>query len=273
MGKNIAIDVHGACSGSPGVMGIGGVISKLEDNEIIYSFSFSEAVGSDNKAKLLAAKKALEITRELGLDFEEILIRSHSHLMICQLSYGMALGEEEQIIIKEIINEIIVKFSCKIRFQWIPREKNCIAEILAAKGARMPSGLVQEGNVVTAIYMEEKEIDGENFKILPKVNEETMFQIRLLNCSNNIDFSKLFSLMSFGVDKYSRARKDDLLKYIEIRFGEETRNYLLQVLEDLNSYYSKLVLRWTARGLKPSLAFIKARMETEIRENNVQDIQ
>lgn len=268
MEQKLSIFTDGSCAGNPGLLGIGGVIEDKNSKDILYTFSMSKGIGLNNEAEYLAVIHALENVIELKLQPDSIFIYSDSHLMIYQLTGENRVEQEGLLNLHKKVKTLVEVLDCSVKYVWIPREKNVAANALARKGANMPMAIIH-GNVVKE-WKEElsHNIDEETLKKLPEVNPETSFQIDYLNFTPDVSLSKVFSLISFGLDKYSRAKQSDLLNYIEIRFGSSTKEYLARTLVDLQDSYSKNVLRWVARGLKPNIAFIKACMEVEIKDNS-----
>lgn len=266
MRKDIVIYTDGACAGNPGNIGIGGVIKDKQSNELLHIFSISKGIGINNEAELLAIIHALESIANIELCPASVEILSDSH----QVMYEILNKDKVEDGLKDLfitIYNLINEFNFKVKFSWISKEKNILANALAYKAAQMPIFLIEENEIVQ--WTEEiRSTNGEySIEILPEINPETRANIELLNSMKFVNPSLLINLMTFGMDKYSRAKITDLLKYIEIRFGEYTKNYVIKTLEDLGSSYGKNVMRWIARGLKPNLAFLKASIDMEIKEN------
>jgi ribonuclease HI len=267
--QKLIITTSAACSGNPGIMGIGGIITQESDNNIIHTFSISKGMGTSNEAQYHVVIEALLYLMEAEITPCSILVKSDSHLIICQLLRGLKAEEESFMPLYQCVQVLENQLGCPVEYIWIPESKNLCASALALSAAEMPCALI-EGTCINQWEDNENYIpDEEYLKFIPEVNAETGLQINILNSSNVINISCLVSLLTYGVDKFSRAKTKDLLHFIEIRFGYATSDYLVRTLRELNSYYSKIVLRWVARGLKPNLAFIKARLDTEIKEENV----
>lgn len=269
MEQKLIVNISSACSGNPGIMGIGGIISQESDNNIIHTFSSSKGIGTSNEAQYNAIIEALLWIGEANIKPCSILVKSDSHLLICQLLRGLNEIEESIAPLYQCVQALMNQLGCPVKFIWIPESKNLCASALALSSAEMPCAYI-EGRSISHWENSENYIPNEEYlKFIPEVNSQTRNQINLLNSSRVINLSLLVSLLTYGIDKFSRAKTEDLLHFIEIRFGYDTINYLVKTLGDLNSYYSKNVLRWVARGLKPNLAFIKARIDTEIKEEAV----
>jgi ribonuclease HI len=264
--QKLIVNISAACSGNPGIMGIGGIITRESDNNKIHSFSISKGMGSSNKAQYHAVIDALLWIVEENINPCSITVKSDSHLIICQLLRGLNGDEKSFAELHQCVQALIDSLGCTVELIWVPENKNFCASALALCAAEMPCALI-DGTGLNKWEDNEGFIpDEEYLKVIPEINSQTRLQINDLNSSQVVNISCLVSLLTYGIDKFSRAKTEDLLHFIEIRFGYAASDYLVRTLSDLNSYYSKNVLRWVARGLKPNLAFIKARIDTEIKE-------
>lgn len=271
MGYDLIVNTDGVCCGNPGEMGIGGIITDTVSKKIIYTVCCSKGIGTNNESEMLAILDTLSAIENFKFVNKNILIQCNSHLVVEQLNNERCLNEDRLMQLRTKIVEYSKVLNCKFYFSWIPQERNKTAWALASRGAKMPIAYFQDGMMVEWNSSLVDYISREELEKLPMVNESTTLQIQHLNNLKKPCTSSIFSLMSFGIDKYSRAKTNELLDFIEIRFGYYTREYMIKTLEDLNCRYGKNVLRWVARGLKPNLAFIKAALEIEIKENNLKE--
>lgn len=266
MEYDLDIFTDGACAGNPGIMGIGGRIIDNHSKVTLETFSITKGEGTNSFAEYMAIIEALKLVERLKGDFNTILLKSNSHLTISQLN-GKCRIEEEVVEFHKKVFDIISSVKCNVDFMWIPYKKNIAACSLAYKAANMPITLIEGDNVIE--WEEDKTFIQclSEINSLPEVNKITKEQIEYINKTKGSNYSSFISLLTYGQDKYSRAKSDDLLRYIAIRFGNTAKNYLISTLEDLSNQYSKNVLRWVARGLRPDLATIKASIDIEIKEN------
>jgi ribonuclease HI len=240
MENTLVIYTDGACAGNPGMMGIGGVIKDKMTNKILHMFSMPKGTGNNNRAEVLAVIQALESTADLKLCPASIEIQSDSHEVMYML-LNRVKAEEILGDLLEKVHGLIKEFNFTVSFKWIPKDKNILANALAYKAAQMPIFLI-EGNEIVRWTEEMRTLCDENSKeSLPEINPETKADIELLNSMESVNPSLLINLMTFGMDKYSRAKTQDLLKYIEIRFGEYTKNYVVKTLEDLQQVTVKML--------------------------------
>lgn len=266
MNQTLIIQVSGACTGSVGLMGVSGIITEKENYRCLHTFDECKGTGTIHKAVYLALLKAVECLYELRLRPAKLLIQSDSHFLLCRINQKMQEADSEMQELRNKIWNLIDELHCEARFIWIPYEENKRAIALAQKCIGMPIALVNGYDVIE--WQENNcTIDEEHMVYtLPEVNADTVFQIKELNKSDSICPTRIISLISNGMDKYSRAKAEDLLRFIEIRFGAYTRDYMIRTLSGCDINYCKGVLRWVARGLKPNIAFIKANLEIQIKD-------
>lgn len=85
-----------------------------------------------------------------------------------------------------------------------------------------------------------------------------------LNTKEQVKFSELAKLKTYGKDGYSSLSKEVLQKMISV----ESFSYLSETLT--NEQDLICAMRWVARGLHPSLAVFKVQVDKEINENRKQ---
>ncbi len=115
----------GACSGNPGPMGIGAVVYK--GGEILKEISQAIGEGTNNIAEYEAVKAGLEEAITLGADAVEV--RTDSRLVVQQLSGKFRIKAPH---LREIKKEIdALAEGLDVRYTWVEREKNALADKLA----------------------------------------------------------------------------------------------------------------------------------------------
>ncbi|MCX6710777.1 MAG: ribonuclease HI family protein [Candidatus Woesearchaeota archaeon] len=133
MKKNVLeIATDGACSGNPGQMGLGVVIS--EKGKIIKRISRPAGFGTNNRAEYLAIILALKGALALGAD--SVKITSDSQLVVMQMNGKYKVKSDELRKLKEEACSLAKKFR-KAEFRWAGREKNFGADALAKAASRM----------------------------------------------------------------------------------------------------------------------------------------
>ncbi|MFA6530198.1 MAG: ribonuclease HI family protein [Candidatus Micrarchaeia archaeon] len=121
------INTDGACSGNPGKMGIGAVIT--ENGKTLIEISEAIGNGTNNIAEYTAVIRALEEAKKLGI--KEITLRSDSLLVIKQLRNEFKVKEFH---LRELKRKVVkVSEGMAIKYEHIPREENGIADELSKR--------------------------------------------------------------------------------------------------------------------------------------------
>lgn len=121
------INTDGACSGNPGKMGIGAVIT--ENGKTLAEISEAIGNGTNNIAEYTAVIRALEEAKKLGL--KEITLRSDSLLIIKQLRNEYKVNEFHLRELKRKVTK--AGEGMKISYEHVPREENRIADELSKR--------------------------------------------------------------------------------------------------------------------------------------------
>ena len=119
------IYTDGACSGNPGPMGIGVVISKGEEK--LKEISRTRGEGTNNIAEYSAVKEGIREAVSLGATALEV--RTDSNLVVQQLSGKFRIKAAHLRKIKGEIEELTKNI--EVRYVWVEREKNEFADKLA----------------------------------------------------------------------------------------------------------------------------------------------
>ncbi len=116
------IFTDGGCSGNPGPMGIGVVVTV--DGEVVDRLSERPGEGTNNIAEYMGIIRGLELAIEKG--YEEIVIKSDSQLCVGQLSRGWKINQEH---LRELVKKV-KKLEEKVRVTYIhiPRAENLADE-------------------------------------------------------------------------------------------------------------------------------------------------
>ncbi len=127
MATTYIINTDGACSGNPGKMGIGAVITK--EGKVILEISEDIGHGTNNIAEYTAVIRALEEARKLGIT--EATVRSDSLLLISQLRGEYKVKAPH---LRELRRKITkLSEGMKLVFEHVPRENNPHADELSKK--------------------------------------------------------------------------------------------------------------------------------------------
>lgn len=93
------------------------------------------------------------------------------------------------------------------------------------------------------------------------VHPECRKQIKYINNCKNLHFKDFRDLKTFGTDKYSGAKLEELESIVSI----DQQDAVKEVFQ--NKQYILAALRWIARGLKTEYAIRKVKSDIEIRAN------
>ena len=126
----LEISTDGACSGNPGQMGLGVVIS--ENGRVVRRISKPAGFGTNNRAEYLAIILALKEALKLGAD--SVKITSDSQLVIMQITGKYRIKSDELRKLRESVDSLVKRFKT-VRFGWAGREKNFVADALAKAAA------------------------------------------------------------------------------------------------------------------------------------------
>lgn len=256
----------GACIGNPGQMGIGCAI--YNNNKLIKTISEKAGFGTNNEAEYLAMIAGLKATTEYKP--KAIFVYSDSQLVVNQVNGEWKIKKNHLEKLCEEIFEIINK-NKNICFEinWISRNYNKIADNLASsaighnQGVFIDGKLVDWNEVVEITSLKERDISS-----LPKVNFPCEERISFANDSKEpLRFRDFLALKTNGKDFYSFLTEEELFKIIEIRFGEETVDWIIKALENSDENFKKSAIRWIARGLYPNLALKKASVDEEMQKH------
>ncbi len=121
----LIIHTDGACFGNPGPMGIG--VAIYRGTHLAKKISEYIGRGTNNIAEYTAVLRALEAAGEMGE--REIEIRSDSLLLINQMNGKFKVKMPHLKELKAGIEN--VKGEMKVKFKWVPREQNTVADLLS----------------------------------------------------------------------------------------------------------------------------------------------
>ena len=262
--KTYKLYTDGACSGNPGKMGIGCVIYD-ENDIIIHNISEELEIGTNNEAEYLAMIAGLKAIVKFNPEF--VLVHSDSQLIVNQINGNWRIKKIHILLLYKQVIEILSKNSnINFSFKWIRRQYNQVADHLASSAIKQGRGVFidnefTEWNKIVNVGSTEE------INSLPKTYDICANNIEKANKYNkNLRFRDFMNLKVGGRDVYSEFSERELFNIIKIRFGENVGNWLKKSLEISEEEFRKDVIRWTARGLYPNLAFKKASVNREISE-------
>jgi len=121
------IYTDGACLGNPGPMGIGIVFVK--NDRIVKKISQPIGKGTNNIAEYMAVLTALQEAKKMGE--KNITLRADSQLLIKQLNGEYKVKAKHLRQLHDAV--VLLARELNVKFEWIEREKNKIADYLSKK--------------------------------------------------------------------------------------------------------------------------------------------
>ena len=133
----IKVWFDGSCMPNPGgVIGYGAIIKRHE--EIIYEISkranISPEKSTNNVAEYCACIASMKYLIHHNLQANEVYMFGDSQLVIKQMRQEWQIGDGKYAEYADMAQQLLPKFS-NITFEWIPREKNTGADLLARRGS------------------------------------------------------------------------------------------------------------------------------------------
>lgn len=120
----------GACNPNPGPMGIGCSITDSHGNEVATSYA-GKGAGTNNEAEYHALIEALRLAQQHGI--RNLTLRGDSKIVTNQVNGIYQCKKKELIDLRDQVAELAKGFD-RIKFEWIPREKNKRADQLSKQG-------------------------------------------------------------------------------------------------------------------------------------------
>jgi len=121
------IYTDGACLGNPGPMGVGIVFVK--NDRIVKKISRPIGKGTNNIAEYMAVLTALQEAKKMGE--KNITLRADSQLLIKQLNREYKVKAKHLRQLHDAV--VLLARELNVKFEWIEREKNKIADYLSKK--------------------------------------------------------------------------------------------------------------------------------------------
>ena len=238
------LNFDGACDKNPGGrMGFGWVFD-LSGQSINGSAEQKPQSGNTNNvAEYTALKKGLEhYIQQDGKG--PLLIKGDSKLVINQMAGNWKISNA---VLKELaiqIGELIDKHNLKVKYEWVPRDKNSVADNLAAP--RKSSKPLPTNRYVA---------DVRQAPITKKLQEH----IIRINRDPSPGFKTMKGLKVGGLDIFSKKTLSELMN----EAGEEVSAIAKKQFVD-NKTAQASVLRWMLRGLAVDHAVHKVKVDLKI---------
>lgn len=126
----LIIEADGGSRGNPGMSGAGAVVIEESSGKILREISEAVGIATNNVAEYSAVIFALEAAFEID-PAAEILIRMDSKLVVEQMSGRWKIKHPDMISLGARVQQLIA--GKQVKFVWIPREENSLADALANK--------------------------------------------------------------------------------------------------------------------------------------------
>ncbi len=207
---------------------------------------------TSNKAEYLALIGAL--TQYLARARPgPLLVLGDSQLVINQMTGEWGINNPALWQLNQQATALVVRISGGVRYRWIPREENQVADMLAGGQLRQEQ--------TPLVYAEQIDAAG----VVAALAE----QIARLNRAGKMSFKEAMGLRVGGRDQYSRWHLQDLViavgaagvAQVEAAFPGETEEVIKP---------REAVLRWIVRGLAAQLAIRKVQVDQELQANRRQ---
>ncbi len=266
--QHIIINTDGACAGNPGPMGIGVALIDAGTNNVIETHASDIGHGTNNIAEYTAVITGLEMLCAYP-EVKHATVRSDSQLVIKQLNGEYRIKNKNMQDLAEQVRNVLAELDIPVKFEWVPRDKNPIADALASSAIGMPQASSDESGVVLWDSVALEEPDQKQLVELP-VARCAKDLARFYNSSKEAKFAEFMVLKPGGVDSYSKQSRESLVEIIGVRYGKQALNWLETALREAEEAYALNALRWAARGLRPDLALKKAAVDVEVSANRKQ---
>jgi broad specificity phosphatase PhoE/ribonuclease HI len=126
----LIIEADGGSRGNPGISGAGAVVIDSSSGTIIREISEGVGVATNNVAEYTAVLLALQAAFEIDPS-ASILVRMDSKLVVEQMSGRWKIKHPDMMALGAKVQKLIA--GKDVAFEWIPREKNTLADALANK--------------------------------------------------------------------------------------------------------------------------------------------
>lgn len=260
------LNFDGSCDPNPGgVMGFGWIINWSSGKKPTEGSKEKKPSPSNtnNVAEYTALKEGISNYLKLG-GKGPLQVYGDSRLVINQMSGQWKVNNQNLAKIKEETSSIIKKHGLKVRFTWVPREQNSIADRLAMPKSTRSKKSRTSSKTNSAANSKVSTEKPENRKFVADVNSSSVspklrLQMNELNTSPSPGFKSFAKLKVGGFDSFSRKKLDTLQK----EAGNKASSMAKKEFPN-NSTQQASALRWMLRGLATDLAIQKVRVDIEL---------
>ncbi|MDF1534528.1 MAG: ribonuclease HI family protein [Methanosarcinaceae archaeon] len=241
------LNFDGACDRNPGGrMGFGWVIDLNGQSINGNAEQKSQPGNTNNVAEYTALKKGLEhYIQQDGKG--PLLIKGDSKLVINQMAGKWKISNTVLQGLATQIGEFINGHNLKVKYEWVPRDKNSVADNLAAP---KPSSKPLLANQYVADVCQ------------APITEKLQEQIIRINRDPSPGFKTMMGLKVGGLDIFSKKTLSELVT----EAGAEVSAIAKKQFVD-NETAQASVLRWVLRGLAVDHAVHKVKVDLKINAN------
>lgn len=241
------LNFDGACDNNPGGrMGFGWVFDLNGQSINGNAEQKPQSGNTNNVAEYFALKKGLEhYVQQDGKG--PLLIKGDSKLVINQMAEKWIISNAVLRGLAIQIDEFIDGHNLKVKYEWVPRDKNSVADNLAAP--KTSSKPLPQNRYVA---------DVRQVPITKKLQEH----IIRINRDPSPGFKTMMGLKVGGLDIYSKKTLSELVT----EAGKEVSAIAKKQFVD-NATAQASVLRWMLRGLAVDHAVHKVKVDLKINSN------
>jgi probable phosphoglycerate mutase len=124
----VVIEADGGSRGNPGLAGYGAVVFDAETGDVLAERKAALGITTNNVAEYQGLIAGLEAARELGADAVDV--RMDSKLVVEQMSGRWKIKHPPLQTLALRARDVVADIG-RVRFEWIPRERNKHADRLA----------------------------------------------------------------------------------------------------------------------------------------------
>nr|WP_321496979.1 ribonuclease HI family protein [uncultured Methanolobus sp.] len=259
------LNFDGSCDPNPGgIMGFGWIINWSDGRKPTEGSKEKNPSppNTNNVAEYTALKEGILNYLKLG-GKGPLQVYGDSKLVISQMSGKWKVNNENLAKIKDETSDIIKKHNLKVKFTWVPREQNSIADRLALPKCRR-NQVSRSDSKTESKTSKESSVKPENRKFVADVNSSSVssklrLQINELNTSSSPGFKSFAQLKVGGFDSFSRKKLETLQKEAGSKASSIAKDEFPK-----NPTQQASALRWMLRGLSTDLAVKKVKVDIEL---------
>ena len=136
MGRSLVVEADGGSRGNPGVAGWGAVVLDGVTRELLHEGCAPLGKASNNVAEYTGLIEGLRAAQ--GIDpAADVQVRMDSKLVVEQMSGRWKIKHEDMRRLALVARDVVADISSaggSVTFEWIPREKNKLADALSNRG-------------------------------------------------------------------------------------------------------------------------------------------